>query len=175
MTVKESKGSSCCSSKWLKIFFVVSLLLSVFIGLDQIKERFYIFDQAVLEKVAQENIAKYPNDTRALMHGIASDLDREYPGHVELKEEWVFNNAGGAMGSMWILHGSITEYVIIFGTPVGTEGHTGRFLADDYFIILEGEQWAYSAGAVEREVIIIYKFYYFIWRTSLLGGLNRRV
>ncbi|KAI7852190.1 ERG2/sigma1 receptor-like protein [Circinella umbellata] len=152
MAAKESKGSSCCASKWLKVFFVISLLLSVFIGLDQIKERFYIFDQDVLEKIAQENIAKYPNDTRALMHGIATDLDREYPGHVELKEEWVFNNAGGAMGSMWILHGSITEYVIIFGTPVGTEGHTGRFLADDYFIILEGEQWAYSAGAVEREV-----------------------
>ncbi|KAI9252341.1 ERG2/sigma1 receptor-like protein [Phascolomyces articulosus] len=149
MTVKESKGS--CSSKLMKIFFVFTLLLSIFIGFDQIKERFYIFDQHVLERVAQENIAKYPHDTRALIHGIATDLDREYPGHIELKEEWVFNNAGGAMGSMWILHGSITEYVIIFGTPVGTEGHTGRFLADDYFIILEGEQWAYSAGALERE------------------------
>ncbi|KAI9489427.1 ERG2/sigma1 receptor-like protein [Zychaea mexicana] len=136
----------------MKIFFVLTLLLSALIGLDQVRERFYIFDQKVLERVAQENIAKYPNDSRAMFHAIAADLDKEYPGHVELKEEWVFNNAGGAMGSMWILHGSITEYVIIFGTPLGTEGHTGRFLADDYFIILEGEQWAYAAGEVEREV-----------------------
>jgi C-8 sterol isomerase len=31
-------------------------------------------------------------------------------------------------------------------------GFTGRFLAEDYFIILTGEQWAYSEGSMEREV-----------------------
>jgi C-8 sterol isomerase len=148
MTVETKKKSSCRQT----LIIILVALLAIFIGLDQVKERFYIFDQNVLQQVAQCNIAKYENNTRLMMQGIAEDLNKEYPGHVNLKEEWVFNNAGGAMGSMWILHASVTEYVIIFGTPVGTEGHTGRFFADDYFIILEGEQWAYAAGDLSREV-----------------------
>lgn len=144
----ENKKSSCL----MKLLFVGTLLVSLFLGLDQYISRGFIFDQNVLQQVAQKNIELYSNDTHTMITNIAADLEKEYPGHITLKEEWVFNNAGGAMGSMWILHASISEYVIIFGTPVGTEGHSGRFFADDYFIILEGEQWAYKAGELVREV-----------------------
>jgi ERG2 and Sigma1 receptor like protein len=30
--------------------------------------------------------------------------------------------------------------------------NSGRFLADDYFTILHGEQWAFHAGSVEKEI-----------------------
>jgi C-8 sterol isomerase len=113
-----------------------------------------VFDPKELHELAQSAIATSPNDTAGMIEHIVANLSQTYPATqvaLNLKPEWVFSNAGGAMGAMYIIHASITEYIIIFGTPLGTEGHTGLHTADDYFNILVGEQWAFSPGQLEME------------------------
>jgi C-8 sterol isomerase len=105
----------------------------------------YIFDPDVLHEVGRGAVAQ-GGSLRDKVGRIRQELGARYPGHVRHEDEWVFNVAGGATGQMTILHASLTEYVIVFGSPIGTEGYTGRFLADDWFVILEGEQWAYGEG-----------------------------
>jgi C-8 sterol isomerase len=99
--------------------------------------------------IARECIGGSIESTFEMLHAA---LLQRYPQHVNPNPPWMFNNAGGAMGAMCLLHASITEYLIVFGSPIGTEGHTGRFYADDWFCILDGEQWAYGSGELERQV-----------------------
>jgi C-8 sterol isomerase len=109
----------------------------------------YVFDPESLHEIIRDVVGQ-PMET--LLPELVGRLHERYPGHIETELRWLFNNAGGAMGAMTILHGSVTEYLLVFGTPIGTEGHTGRFWADDFFFILEGEQWAYTPGDLRRQV-----------------------
>jgi C-8 sterol isomerase len=111
----------------------------------------YVFDTEVLHGAAKEAVAS-GQSLGGKVSIIRERLNERYPGQINLRDEWVFNIAGGAMGQMNVLHASLTEYVIVFGTPIGTEGFSGRFLADDYFMILEGEQWAFNEGDGDRMV-----------------------
>lgn len=130
--------------------YILTIIISIVAAVDQIAlKRFYRFDPAKLQSISQQRIQQFGNDTEKLFIHIAKDLKEEY-GDIVLdydKDKWFINNAGGAMGFMVILHASISEYIIFFGTPLGTEGHTGIHLADDYFTILQGQQWsAYPGG-----------------------------
>jgi C-8 sterol isomerase len=134
------------------IGLLVGLLSPLVYYIEQNLESFYIFDKEHLHDLAKRSVAANGDDTRGIVRDIVTELREKYPGHISQTEDWFFNNAGGAMGGMFIIHASITEYIIIFGTAIGTEGHTGRHTADDYFHILSGEQHAYALGDYEPEI-----------------------
>jgi len=154
-----------------RLFVILTLfvvVLAVIIGILDSK-KIYIFDPEKLHKLAQQALVanghlknidgklipipqESPNSTRAVIDYIVADLRKTVGSrYLSGQEEWILNNAGGAMGAMYIIHASLTEYLIIFGTPLGTEGHSGLHTADDYFHILYGEQWAFSPGRLDRE------------------------
>jgi C-8 sterol isomerase len=133
---------------------IIGLLTSAMYVLESRLEDFYIFTPRELQQLSTDALTVHGNDTAAVVSYIVDNLSKNHGDHVNLDEEWIFNNAGGAMGAMYIIHASVTEYLIVFGTAIGTEGHTGRHTADDYFHILKGEQLAYAPakGIYEAEV-----------------------
>lgn len=141
-------------SRLLSIFSFLAVLLPVFYAFNSISPRFHRFDPAKLQQISQAAIAKHGDDIDSLFRMMVDDLKVEYPGIIEDYDptRFVFNVAGGATGSMMILHASITEYLIFFGSASGTEGHSGVHMADDYFTILAGSQTAGFLGELKPRV-----------------------
>ena len=82
------------------------------------QDQWYVLDYEFLQELAQSAIVHSPpNDTAAMVNHILANLTETYPQDLSPPSlrlntdvsEWVFNNAGGAMGSMYIIHASITE------------------------------------------------------------------
>lgn len=110
----------------------------------------YIFEPDELTKICKRVIGQ-PREQ--MFTQLISELADAYPGFIETKQDWIFNLSGGAIGLMTVLHGSLSEYLIIFGTPIGTQGCSGTFRIDIYDWILEGEMWTVTDSEPHTKVI----------------------
>jgi C-8 sterol isomerase len=71
----------------------------------------------VLNEAVQYSLkhsAAQGGNTTVIVDTLLDQLVKSYPDagfntDWRVKEDWVFNNAAGAMGSMYIIHASITE------------------------------------------------------------------
>lgn len=110
----------------------------------------YLFEPAELHDIVRTALTSKP--CAAVLASVEEQLATRYPKHIERANPWIFNNAGGAMGQIKILHASLSEYILIFGTPIGTEGHSGRYGTEVFDYMLDGEMWCYHAGEFQKTI-----------------------
>ena len=88
----------------------------------------------------------------AMFDAVAAAMDERYPGRLDHDQPWIFSNAGGAMIQMKLYYASGFEYIMIWGTPIGSEGHSGRHAVGFWDTVIDGEMWYYGEGQFEKRV-----------------------
>lgn len=123
---------------------IVALGLAIFGIHYWLNNKTYIFEAEDIARIAKRQ-ARKDSSIQEKFSTIALELERIYPGHIlpEEDRDWLFVNCGGWMGSMYVLHASLTESVIFFGTAMDTSGNSGRFWANVSYTVLTGSfrQW----------------------------------
>src|SRR5436190_21794766 len=99
-------GHGCSLTRILSVFAIIAALSSaLFAFLDSRLDAFYIFTPSQLHDLSVRAINTHGNNTRGIVGYIVDELKEQGTSrYVNLDEEWVFNNAGGAMGAMYIIH-----------------------------------------------------------------------
>eukprot|EP01098_Paradermamoeba_levis_P009115 TRINITY_DN3782_c0_g1_i3.p1 TRINITY_DN3782_c0_g1~~TRINITY_DN3782_c0_g1_i3.p1 ORF type:complete len:216 (-),score=51.86 TRINITY_DN3782_c0_g1_i3:96-743(-) len=94
-----------------------------------------LFDNKHLHQLTK-NVLHLPLEEQ--FANITAELKKAYPGHIHDDTHWVLNCAGGFKTSMIILHASLTEYVIFWGSAVRTTGMSGRHLGTFHDFLMTG-------------------------------------
>ena len=87
----------------------------------------YKIDPAVLHNVAQQ-VVGLPLEGGELITRAIELLSDAYPDLIDPEPgRWVGSRAGGILGKVRLLYFDPREYIVIFGTPTGTQGFSGRY------------------------------------------------
>lgn len=110
----------------------------------------HIFDPDELSFLARAGIGESVEQN---VQAVVAAMSTRYGADVIYPErEWFFSNAGGIMGTVTLLHASLTEYVLIFGTPIASEGHSGRHRSDIWDTVISGTIETYQEHELEKKV-----------------------
>jgi len=109
----------------------------------------YVFDPEVIHECAMKGLGLRKPE---MFDVIAREVERRYPGHIDHSQPWIYSIAGGAMIQMKLYFASMREYVMIWGTPIGSEGHSGRHRAAFWDTVIDGETWYYAEGQFEKRI-----------------------
>jgi len=109
----------------------------------------YLFDPDVVHECALAGIGK---PKPAMFDAIADAMEDRYPGRIDRSQPWLYSIAGGAMIQMKLYYASVFEYLMIWGTPIGSEGHSGRHAVGFWDTVIDGETWYYAEGQFEKKV-----------------------
>jgi ERG2 and Sigma1 receptor like protein len=109
----------------------------------------FLFDPDVVHACALAGLGK---PKPVMFDAVADALEASYPGRIDRSQPWIYSIAGGAMIQMKIHYASIFEYLMIWGTPIGSEGHSGRHAVAFWDTVLDGEAWYYAEGQFEKRV-----------------------
>lgn len=103
----KTPAKRSCARPLIILAVIAALLSTVAYYIESHLEDFYIFDTAHLRDLSSRAIEAHGNDTRSVVTFIVDELEGKLPGgYINLEEEWILNNAGGAMGAMYIIHAS---------------------------------------------------------------------
>jgi hypothetical protein len=110
----------------------------------------YLFDPDRLHEITKK-VVGLPHEE--MIKTLIDELAAVWPGHIETRQQWIFNIAGGVTGVINVLHGSLTEYLLLFGSPIGSEGFSGRYRLDIWDAMLAGDMWTFTdaAGAYSKK------------------------
>lgn len=92
------------------------------------------FDEKIIEKIVHQSI-ELPELER--LDFILKKLNIHYK--TPTKVTYHLFNGGDAYGLVAILHASVTEYLLIYGSAISNGGHSGRYTVDIYDFIYRGK------------------------------------
>jgi C-8 sterol isomerase len=110
----------------------------------------YIFNPEQIHEIACKAVGLSPEEMTRV---VTDELDRAWPGRIATTNEWIFSLFGGTTSVLKVLYASITEYVILFGTPNGTTGFSGRFAMEIYDTVIAGEMCTFTEDQPLTRVI----------------------